>query len=570
MDPRLRGDNSTCVELHIHVAHAAHARHAAVRMAAAALLLFHQLGHHRIGGEHQTGYGGSVLQRGARDLGRVDDALRDQIAVLLGLRVEAVVALALEHLVQHHRRLGPGVVHDDAQRLLERLHHDLDAGVLVVVVALELAVERLLGADECHAAARDDALFHRGAGRMQRVLDTGLLFLHLDLGGGADLDHRNAAGQLRHALLQLFLVVVAGRFVDLHADLLDARLDLLLVAGTIDDGGVLLAGFDLLRAAQVLDGGVLQLQAQLLADHRAAGENRHVFQHRLAAVAEAWRLNSDGLQDAADVVDHQGGERFAFDFLGDDQQRLARLRHLLQDRQQLADRRDLLVVQEDVGVLKHGDLLLRVVDEVRREITAIELHALDQVELVLQRLAVLDGNHAFLADLVHRVGDDLADVGIGVGRNRSDLRDLLGARARPGDLLQLLDHGGDRLVDAALQVHGVHAGGDELHAFTHDRLGENGGRGGAVAGDVGGLGGDFLHHLRAHVLEFVLELDLLGDRDAVLGDGRGAERALEHDVAALGPQRDFHGVGQDVESVDHPGAGAFVETYFFGWHCFFS
>ena len=39
------------------------------------------------------------------------------------------------------------------------------------------------------------------------------------------------------------------------------------------------------------------------------------------------------------------------------------------------------------------------------------------------------------------------------------------------------------------------------------------------------------HHLRAHVLEFVLELDLLGHRNAVLGDGRGAERALEHDVA---------------------------------------
>ena len=44
---------------------------------------------------------------------------------------------------------------------------------------------------------------------------------------------------------------------------------------------------------------------------------------------------------------------------------------------------------------------------------------------------------------------------------------------------------------------------------------------------------DFLHHLRAHVLELVFELDLLGDRDAVLGDGRGAERLVEDDVAAL-------------------------------------
>src|SRR5207253_9762852 len=57
-------------------------------------------------------------------------------------------------------------------------------------------------------------------------------------------------------------------------------------------------------------------------------------------------------------------------------------------------------------------------------------------------------------------------------------------------------------------------------------------------------------------------------RDAVLGDGRRAERALEHDVAALGPQRHFHGVGQDVQTMNHLGAGALVESNFFGWHCF--
>ena len=55
------------------------------------------------------------------------------------------------------------------------------------------------------------------------------------------------------------------------------------------------------------------------------------------------------------------------------------------------------------------------------------------------------------------------------------------------------------------------------------RLGEHGRGGGAVAGHVGGLGGDLAHHLRAHVLERVLELDLLGHRHAVLGDG-GASR----------------------------------------------
>ena len=48
---------------------------------------------------------------------------------------------------------------------------------------------------------------------------------------------------------------------------------------------------------------------------------------------------------------------------------------------------------------------------------------------------------------------------------------------------------------------------------------------------------DFAHHLRAHVLELVVELDLLGDSDAVLGDAGSAERLVEDDVAALGAER---------------------------------
>ena len=74
------------------------------------------------------------------------------------------------------------------------------------------------------------------------------------------------------------------------------------------------------------------------------------------------------------------------------------------------------------------------------------------------------------------------------------------------------------LVDAALDLHRVVPGGHELGALAVDGLGQHGGGGGAVTGDVGGLGGDFLDELGAHVLELVFEFDFLGDGDAVLGD----------------------------------------------------
>ena len=90
----------------------------------------------------------------------------------------------------------------------------------------------------------------------------------------------------------------------------------------------------------------------------------------------------------------------------------------------------------------------------------------------------------------------------------------------------------DGLVDAALERRRVGAGGDVLQAFLVDRLGENGRGGGAVAGDVAGLAGDFADELRAHVFVGIFELDFLGDGDAVLGDGRAAEFLVEDDVAA--------------------------------------
>jgi hypothetical protein len=72
----------------------------------------------------------------------------------------------------------------------------------------------------------------------------------------------------------------------------------------------------------------------------------------------------------------------------------------------------------------------------------------------------------------------------------------------------------------AIISHRVHARRNQLHALVDDRLRQKGRRGRAVAGNVVGLGRHCAHHLGAHVLELVVELDLLGDCDAVLGDAR--------------------------------------------------
>ena len=131
----------------------------------------------------------------------------------------------------------------------------------------------------------------------------------------------------------------------------------------------------------------------------------------------------------------------------------------------------------------------------------------------------------------------VADFLVAVGGNRADLGDLGVRGDLLGVLLEVLDDGFDREIDAALEIHRVHAGGDGLGAFLDDRGREHRRGGGAVASDVGGLRSDLAHHLGAHVLELVLKLDFLRDGDAVLGDARSAEALVEHDVAAFGAER---------------------------------
>ena len=214
----------------------------------------------------------------------------------------------------------------------------LRAGRLVAG-QVELVERGLAGLHQRDATTGDDALLDGGLRVANGVLDAVLALLELDLGGRADLDDRNAAGQLGQPLLQLLAVVVGVALLDLGADLVDPALDLVGVAGTLDDGGLVLGDDDLAGAAEQVEAGVLQLEADLLADDLATGEDGDVGEHGLAAVTEAGRLDGDRLEGAADLVDDQGGQGLALDVLGDDRQRLAGLHDLLQQREQVLHRR---------------------------------------------------------------------------------------------------------------------------------------------------------------------------------------------------------------------------------------
>src|SRR5262249_18502186 len=154
-------------------------------------------------------------------------------------------------------------------------------------------------------------------------------------------------------------------------------------------------------------------------------EDGDVLQHGLAAITKTGSLDGGNLKTAAELVDNQRGERLAFDVFSNDEQRFAGLHHSLEQRQEVVERRKFLFIDQEIGVLHLGPHLLGVGNEVRRDVAAIELHALDHVELGLKRLGLLDGDDALIADLLHGLGEKATNLRITVGRDSTYLRNLV-------------------------------------------------------------------------------------------------------------------------------------------------
>src|SRR3989442_1225333 len=127
---------------------------------------------------------------------------------------------------------------------------------------------------------------------------------------------------------------------------------------------------------------------------------------------------------AAPLVHDEGRERLAVDVFGDDDEVLGGLDELLEHRQDVGDRRDLLVGDEDVRLFDDRFHAVGIGDEVRRDVAAVDLHPFDVLGLELQTLGLLDRDHALFADLVHDLRDEVADLLVGGGDGRA-LCDLL-------------------------------------------------------------------------------------------------------------------------------------------------
>ena len=310
--------------------------------------------------------------------------------------------------------------------------------------------------------------------------------------------------------------------------------------------------------AQILDGYAVQLAANFLGNNLAAGEDSNILQHSLAAVAKARSLDSQSLEGTAELVYNDGSQSLAVQILGNDYQLLAHLDNLLKDWQDFVDGGNLFVGNQDVWIIHNGFHLVGISYHVRGDIAAVELHALYYGQAGLHALGLLNGDNAFLANLLHGISNVMADFLIS-GRNSGNLGNLGLAVYGLGYGLDFLYQGLYGSLDALLQYHRVGTGSYVPHALMNHSLCQKGCSSSTITSNVVGLGSNLAHQLCAHVLKRILQLNIPGDGNAIVSDGRSTEFLVQNHVAALWTKSNLYCVCQCINALAQCTACFFIK-----------
>ena len=185
---------------------------------------------------------------------------------------------------------------------------------------------------------------------MKSVFNTCFLFFHFDFSRCTYLDHSNTTCQLRNALLELLAIIVRRGILDLNTNLAHATLNRISITRAVDERRVVFVHSDALGITEVLKTCALEIETNFFRNHRTAGQDSNVLEHRLTTIAKPWCFTCGYFNNAAHVVNNQCRQCFAFNVFRNNHQRARCLSYLLKHREKLSNVRDLLINQQHEGV----------------------------------------------------------------------------------------------------------------------------------------------------------------------------------------------------------------------------
>mmetsp|Transcript_6046 Transcript_6046/g.17198 ORF Transcript_6046/g.17198 Transcript_6046/m.17198 type:complete len:498 (+) Transcript_6046:442-1935(+) len=446
---------------------------------------------------------------------------------------------------------------------LECLHDNVNSNLLVHVFGVFLdGFQFRRAVQQGLASSGNNAFFDGGAGSIQSINDAVFLFSDFHLGGTSYTNDGNTPGELGQSFLELLTLVVGFRRFDGVLDEFASFFDSFTVAGSSQNNGVVLVDFDLLASSQLFGSGAFQLHASFFGNDGSACEESQILHCSLAVVTESRSLYSTNLDSGSELVDHQGRQGFAFDVLGNNQQRALALDDGFQDGNKLLQTADLLFDQQNVGIFQNAFLCLGIGNEVGANESAFEFHTFDNFQFVVEGFAVLDGDDTFLSDSFHGIGNQTSNLHVRVGRNSSNLGDLFLAGNGATNFCEGFDHRVDGHVDSSSQVLWIQTSGDGLASLGINSTGQDGGGGGPVSCNIVRLGSNAFDELGTHVLKGILEIDGLRNRNTILGNFWCSVWLGDDCISSLRSESDLNGIGQCVHSHEHAIAAVDAELNF--------
>src|SRR5690606_2985430 len=149
----------------------------------------------------------------------------------------------------------------------------------------------------------------------------------------------------------------------------------------------------------------------------------------------------------------QGSQCFTVYILSNDQQRSARLSHWLQHRKQFLHGRDLFVVDQDIRIIQFCFHFFGVGGEVWRQVASVKLHTFYSFHFGFCSFGFFHSDHTVFAYFFHRISDHVTDLFVVVGRDGTNLGDLLRGRDLFRRGSQCTYYFGYGLVDTSFEVH---------------------------------------------------------------------------------------------------------------------
>ena len=206
--------------------------------------------------------------------------------------------------------------------------------------------------------------------------------------------------------MQLGLVELARRRVHKdRPDLLTPGGDGILATIAVQEDSVLFGDGDGARATEQVGGGFVEFDVELIREDGATGEDGQIAQDGLSVVPEAGSLDGADAELASQLVQDTRSESLAVDVLGHNQQWATGLSGNLERGEDVLESGNFLFREKDEGLLEFGFLGLDVGDEVGGDVATVESHAFGDLNLVVDGLALLDGDDTLLADFLHSGGN---------------------------------------------------------------------------------------------------------------------------------------------------------------------